>query len=87
MGKTSKRGRVIVVPTKTCYPKAEPVKPCHYTYTIGPTKTYRLKSDLDREKQRKDERDADVATNVLVGLLFMIPLFMLCCLLACLSNG
>lgn len=78
MGKTSKRGyRVIVVPTKTCYPKAEPVKPRHYTYTIGSTKTYRLKSDLDREKQRKDERDAFVAINILAVALFMTLMLIL----------
>lgn len=44
MGKTSKRSyRSIVESNKVCYPKAETVRPHHYTYTIGPTKTYRLK--------------------------------------------
>lgn len=43
MGRTNKRSyRSIVEPTKACYPKAKTVKQHHYTYTIGPTKTYRL---------------------------------------------
>ena len=37
---------------------------CHRSHTIGPTKFYRLKSDLDREKKRQEDADADTAFMV-----------------------